>query len=74
MPDREDELTGNAAQRFAEANLEKIEVDVVQWTTTYRDPRDGSEWLMDYPHSELHGGGPPRLRRIPRNPIVDERS
>jgi hypothetical protein len=74
MRDEGDELNGRAAQVFAEAHLEKIEVDVVEWTTTYRDPRDGSKWLMDYPHSELHAGGPPRLRRITRGSMPDERS
>jgi hypothetical protein len=58
-----DELHGNAATRFAETRLEKVAVDVVAWTTTYRDPADGSFWVMDYPHSEVHGGGSPRLRR-----------
>jgi hypothetical protein len=74
MHDEADELNGRAAQVFAEAHLDKIEVDVVQWTTTYRDPRDGSEWLMDYPHGELQGGGPPRLRRITHESTPDERS
>ena len=58
-----DELHGAAAQRFAEARLEKVAVDAVAWTTTYCDPADGSIWVMDYPHSEVHGGGSPRLRR-----------
>lgn len=58
-----DGLHGNAAQQFAEARLEKVAVDAVAWTTTYRDPADGSIWVMDDPHSEHHGGGPPRLRR-----------
>ncbi len=39
--------------------------DVVNWTVEFRDRRDGSTWLMDYPRGYLHGGGPPRLRRIP---------
>jgi len=44
-----DELNGNAATRFAETQLEEIEVDVARWTKTRRDPRDGSAWLIDYP-------------------------
>lgn len=31
------------------------------WELLYRDPRDGRLWELIYPHSELHGGGPPRL-------------
>ena len=57
------EVHGNAAQRFAETELEELEVDVVAWTATYRDPTDGSIWVMDYPHGELQADGPPRLKR-----------
>ena len=28
----------------------------------YIDDATGERWVMDYPQSELHGGGPPRLR------------
>jgi hypothetical protein len=31
------------------------------WETLYRDPGDGRFWERVYPHSEMHGGGPPRL-------------
>jgi hypothetical protein len=31
------------------------------WTTLFRD---GRLWELDYPQSEMHGGGPPRLRSI----------
>src|SRR5262249_22979078 len=33
------------------------------WETEFEDPVTGELWLMDLPHSELQGGGPPRLRR-----------
>jgi hypothetical protein len=59
-----DELRGNAATDFAD-RLEKVEIDVSGWIITYRDPTDGSIWVMDYPHGEAHGGGSPRLRRQP---------
>jgi hypothetical protein len=58
------ELRGRAAQDWADEHLEKVYVDVVRWTVEYRDPRDGSAWLLDYPDGHLEGGGPPRLRRI----------
>lgn len=58
-----DELVGNDAKGFAEAHLDKLRTDPVNWTIEYRDRPDGSLWIMDYPQSELHGGGPPRLRR-----------
>jgi immunity protein 27 of polymorphic toxin system len=34
------------------------------WETLYRDPDDGRYWEKTYPHSEMHGGGPPRLQTI----------
>jgi hypothetical protein len=56
MSDEPQELHGRAAQLFAETHLEELAIDDVAWTATYLDPRDGSKWLMDYPHSEGHGG------------------
>jgi hypothetical protein len=61
--DDSDELHGNEAKDFARRFLEQVRVDAARWETWYRDPRDGTIWLMDYPSSELQGGGPPRLRR-----------
>jgi hypothetical protein len=31
------------------------------WDILYKDPGDGRYWECSYPHSELHGGGPPQL-------------
>jgi len=62
---RIDELNGNAATDFADAHLEEPEADASGWITTYRDPTDGSIWVMDYPHGGAHGGGSPRPRRQP---------
>jgi hypothetical protein len=56
-------LRGREARRFAEKQLEQLDVDVDARTTTYRNPADGSTWIMDYPRSTLHGSGSPRLRR-----------
>ena len=64
MESEPDELLGNAARDFADEHLEQVDKDLVNWTIEYRDRRDGSVWLMDYPHRELQGGGPPRLRKI----------
>jgi hypothetical protein len=36
----------------------------VNWTVGYSCPDTGRLWLLDHPHSELHGGGPPRLRQL----------
>lgn len=34
------------------------------WKQLFRDGVDGRFWERTYPHSELHGGGPPTLRWI----------
>lgn len=34
------------------------------WDKLYRDPADGRFWLLTYPFSEMHGGGPPTLRHL----------
>jgi hypothetical protein len=34
------------------------------WLRLYKDPADGRLWEMTYPHSEMHGGGPRRLRVV----------
>lgn len=32
------------------------------WDKLYKDPDDGRYWLLSYPKSYMHGGGPPSLR------------
>ena len=34
------------------------------WKTLFRDSADGRFWERTYPMSEMHGGGPPRLKPI----------
>ncbi|WP_197486915.1 Imm27 family immunity protein [Rhizobium bangladeshense] len=47
-------------------SLSKIKTEPDSWKTEYRDDATGETWILDYPHSEEHGGGSPRLRRKPR--------
>jgi hypothetical protein len=62
---RPDELNGRDAQDFAKT-LRKVRVDGENWEVEYVDDATGEHWLMDYPQSELQGGGPPRIRRMKR--------
>lgn len=48
---------------YAEAHLKRIRVDADNWEVEYIDDSTGELWVMDYPESELHGGGSPRLRK-----------
>lgn len=50
-------------------DLEKSELELVGstdggWARLYREKKDGRLWEHTYPHSEMHGGGPPRLAVI----------
>jgi hypothetical protein len=61
------EYWGEEAQRIA-ATLKQIGKDDSKWHVYYEDPKSGEQWVMDYPQSELHAGGSPRLRRCPDQP------
>lgn len=58
------ELWDEDAKSLIREHLEKIEVRADGWEAVYRCPNTGATWLRDYPHSERHGGGPLRLRRL----------
>ncbi len=64
MSSRGFEIHGAKAQEYAQRNLVKVRVDKDGWEIEYVDPITGERWLMDYPQSDAHGGGPPRLRRM----------
>jgi hypothetical protein len=57
-------LDGNEADAYTSEHPVEDSVDNVQWTVTYHCPVKGRRWLIDSPQSELHGGGPPRLRQL----------
>lgn len=46
------------------SHLRLVGHDASGWYTLFRDPDDGRLWERWYPHSEMHGGGPPALRAI----------
>jgi hypothetical protein len=63
-------MTGdNACHRIEwliKSCLEYIATDKSGWERLYLDPNDGRLWEHTYPHSEMHGGGPPQLNIISR--------
>jgi hypothetical protein len=56
------ELNGAAAVEYAK-RLRKVSVNAQTWEVEYIDDANGARWIMDYPHSQLQGGGTPRLRQ-----------
>jgi len=58
------EYEGAEAKVFAETMLRKIRTDSTKWEILYEDPKTGDCWIMDYPNSNEHGGGSPRLRLV----------
>jgi hypothetical protein len=44
--------------------LISLGTDESGWDALYRDPITGRLWELTWPRSDLHGGGPPRLRRV----------
>ena len=49
---------------YANTRLRKVKIAPEKWETEYENPSTGEKWLLDYPHSELQGGGEPRLRKL----------
>ena len=56
-------LQGAEALEYAK-RLRKVGVDTERWEIEYIDDDTGDRWLLDYPESEQHGGGSPRLRKL----------
>jgi hypothetical protein len=63
--DEPTELKGNDLVSFVKARLTEVRVNSEMWEIEYIDSMTGERWLMDYPNSGYHGGGSPRLRKLP---------
>ena len=57
-------FNGAEAKIYANEHLHVVSVEKVNWITIYVCPETGINWREEYPHSEMHGGGPPELIRI----------
>ncbi len=55
------EIRGAAAVEYAK-RLRRVRANPQTWEVEYVDEETGEHWVMDYPQSEVHGGGEPRLR------------
>lgn len=64
MRTKRKELHGAEARAYADQHLQKVKENSESWEIEYVDPETGQKWVMDFPHGEYHGGGPPRLRLV----------
>ena len=55
---------GATITRLLEHELESVRTEDGGWTTIYRHRDTGELWELSYPQSEMHGGGPRRLRLL----------
>jgi hypothetical protein len=55
---------GEEVERLMQTGLVEVARRDGGWATLLRDPGSGAYWERDYPSSEYHGGGPPRLREL----------
>ena len=53
-----------AIDEMLSTKLEKIRTEENGWIVIYRHRDTNQLWELSYPQSELHGGGPRRLRLI----------
>ena len=58
------EINGADAKLYAQEHLTQVEVNGETWEVKYKCSETGIIWVMDFPFSELQGGGPPRLRKM----------
>ncbi|MFY8275577.1 Imm27 family immunity protein [Pseudoalteromonas sp. SSDWG2] len=45
-------------------HLQQIGTSKCGWALFFTDPTDGRFWLLTYPQSHMHGGGPPVLKVV----------
>lgn len=65
------DATCERIQELTSKHLIKISVDQSGWLVLYRDPQDSRLWELSRPHSQMHGGGPPKLTCISAQRATD---
>ncbi len=62
MTEKKTEIFGSEIDDFIKNHLRLVRIDKTTWEKFYEDMITHEIWVVDYPQSELQGGGPPRLR------------
>jgi hypothetical protein len=57
-----DHIPDTDVDEYARHHLHEVSVDGEAWFRVFECPRTQIRWIGDYPHSEMQGGGPLRLR------------
>jgi Immunity protein 27 len=65
------EATAKEIAEMIARSLVMIATDSSGWRTLFRHKQRGTLWELDYPRSEGHGGGQPRLRELQLNDPAD---
>ncbi len=58
------QLDGDEARVYAHDHLRGDHVDIDHWEFRYTCPATGVAFLLDHPHRDGRGDGPPRLRTV----------
>lgn len=58
-----DQYEGNDGIEFLK-KLQKVSVSETGWEVLYKCPDCNEYWELSYPQSELHGGGPPLVKKL----------
>jgi hypothetical protein len=67
MESRKTILSGALLDNKLES-LRRVKVDSTNWTVFYIDIMTNEKWVKEYPHSDMHGGGAPILKKIEKFP------
>lgn len=59
-----DPMDADDAMGFVERHFVPLRMDLQTFKREYRNPADGSLWIVDYPGADRPSGGRPRVRRI----------
>lgn len=62
--DRYAAMDAQDAAHYVEHHFDPLSIDLQTWEARYRDPADGSTWVVDHPDADRAGGGVPRVRRV----------
>ncbi len=57
---------------LTESFFSLIKVNGDSWSALYKNPENDDYWMLTYPKSHMHGGGPPELVKISETEAKEE--